>query len=606
MVTDRAHLSSRRRRAVTVLGTGLLLTALGATPAAASDPIITNQYTADPSVRLFDGKVYLYPSHDRDDATWWDMEDWHAFSSTTLTDWTDHGTVLSVDGVGQPWAKSKAWAPDAAYRNGRYYFYFPVRSEESQGDTDRIGVASATSPSGPFTANAAPLVSGYPQAFDPTVFTDSDGTAYLISGQRTSSSPNPWIARLNADMTTLATQPQQMSFTGASNFFEGAWLHKYNNRYYLSYAQDGSRIGYAVADSISGPYTYQSVILSDIPFAANTTHGSVLPINGEWMMFYHNSQRSQQANASNTNYKRSVVVDKLYYNNDGTIQKIDPTSGPVTPITLVQPTSVNDNSTGTGTNQFDYSGGWSSATSADAHNNDNHYTNTPNASYQVRFDGTQIKVHSPRGPINGDVAFSVLDSSGTTVVPETTVSLYSSAATRSDVVFDSHPLPPGRYTLRARATGTGYINADRVEVFGGPANLLSNAGFENGSLAPWSVETDAARAGRETTYPQQGGWNGYLRPTATQSVALVQSFTAPAGRRYTLTAQVAGNVPAVLGVDVAGAAQGGQRTTSSDRSYATYTVKFTAAQGQAVKVWLYAGTTSTSSAWAVIDNVVVN
>ncbi|MGN9813465.1 family 43 glycosylhydrolase [Micromonospora sp. BQ11] len=605
------------RRRAWLGGTALLTTAIlvltGGVPVSASDPIITDQYTADPSARLFGDKLYLYPSHDRDDSTWWDMEDWHVFSSSTLDRWTDHGVIASIDGVDKPWAKSKAWAPDAATRNGKYYFYFPVKSDEGRGNTDHVGVAVAESPTGPFTPLAAPLISGYPQAFDPTVFTDSDGTSYAISGQSADGAPNPFIAKLNADMTTLAETPRQVQFNGSSNFFEGAWMHKYNNRYYLSYARSGTEIGYATADNIYGPYENRGVILSDLPYAANTTHGSILAINGQWYIFYHNRQRSVQ-NGETSDYKRSVVVDKLYHNADGTIEKVIPTSGPVQPVSIQPPMSVNDNTTGTGNGQFEYSPGWSQAGNSGAHSGDNHYTNSQNASYRVRFDGVQIKVNSPTSPVNGSVAFSVTNSNGDLVVPKTTVSLKANVDSASDVVFDSHQLPAGQYTLHAHAVGDGYINADRVQIYrathAGPpqvpaSNLVANSDFEASTVSPWTVEGDSSRAGQERAYPQSGNGNGYLHPTSTQSVALVQEFIAPVTRQYTLTAQAAGNFSAVLGVDVQGVAQHPQPAVSANGVYAGYTLTFTARAQERVKVWYYGGATNVQSAWAVLDHVSV-
>ena len=280
----------------------------------AENPVITNVYTADPSAHVFDGRMYIYPSHDRDDSQSWDMTDWHIFSSEDLVHWTDHGAVLDLKDV--PTAKRFAWAPDCAFKNGKYYFYFPY-SQGNNRNTDRVGVAVGDSPTGPFKCQPEPLVVGYPEAFDPCSFVDDDGTAYLIVGQR-----HLCIAKLKESMVQLAEELKTIE--GATNFFEGVWMHKYNGKYYLSYST-GRDISYAMADSPYGPFTFKGKILEEIPHGANTTHHSIAQYKGKWYIFYHSAKLADDRHADKRNFKRSVCIDKLSYNPDGTIIPVKPT-----------------------------------------------------------------------------------------------------------------------------------------------------------------------------------------------------------------------------------------------------------------------------------------
>lgn len=299
-------------RRVAVLLTGVLLLSSPQMPA--GNPIITTSYTADPSARVFNGKLYLYASHDRDDAQAWDMTDWHVFSSEDLVHWTDHGVALDLKQV--PFAKKYAWAPDCAFRNGKYYFYFPV-SQENRCNTDRVGVAVGDNPEGPFTCHPKPLISGYPEAFDPCVFVDDDGSAYLVAGQK-----RLGVGKLKESMLELDGPLRAVQ--GASGFFEGAWMHKYRGKYYLSYST-GRDISYAMGDSPFGPFVRKGVILKGVPHAASTTHHSIVEFKGQWYLFYHSAALADDHKAPNRNYKRSVCIDRLSYNPDGTIVPVVPT-----------------------------------------------------------------------------------------------------------------------------------------------------------------------------------------------------------------------------------------------------------------------------------------
>jgi arabinoxylan arabinofuranohydrolase len=298
------------------------------------NPFITDQYTADPSAHVFEGKMYVYPSHDRDSSLTFDMVDYHVFSSGNLTDWTDHGVVLSLDDVS--WATGEAWAPDCAFHRGKYYFYFPT-------DQSFIGVAVGDSPAGPFVdAIGKPLITkdspgvvNKRDFIDPCVFIDDDGTPYLFFGQLDVN-----VIKLNDDMVSYDGPVHIIE--GAKDFFEAVWVHKYNGRYYLSYSTWGERgvtgpqIVYATSDNILGPYEYRGVILDEVN--SGTNHHSIVEYEGRWYLFYHNSDLFLERAPKDSPelryrpYRRSICVDYLFYNEDGTIQKVVPTKKGVSEV----------------------------------------------------------------------------------------------------------------------------------------------------------------------------------------------------------------------------------------------------------------------------------
>ncbi len=306
----------------------LFLTAL----ASAQNPFITKQYTADPSAHVFNGRVYVYPSHDRDSAKSFDMKDYHVYSSKDLKDWTDHGVALTLDSIS--WAKENAWAPDCGYKNGKYYFYFPT-------DQSYIGVAVGDSPAGPFKdALGKPLITKDSPAvvnkrdfIDPSIFIDDDGTPYLFFGQLDVN-----VIKLNDDMISYNGPVHILK--GAKDFFEAVWVHKYNGTYYLSYSTwgeegvTGPQIVYATSKNVLGPYEYQGVILDEMN--SGTNHHSIVEYEGKWYLFYHDSDLYFKRHPEEKSkfgwgdpglhpYRRSINVDYLYYNNDGTIKKVIPT-----------------------------------------------------------------------------------------------------------------------------------------------------------------------------------------------------------------------------------------------------------------------------------------
>lgn len=309
------------------ISTILFLTISAFETLSAQNPIITKQYSADPSAHVFNGRMFVYPSHDRDDSKTFDMMDYHVYSSDNMKDWVDHGMALHLDSI--TWATEKAWAPDCGYKNGKYYFYFPT-------DRANIGVAVGDSPRGPFKdALGKPLLTkndpgviNQRDFIDPTIFIDDDGSPYLFFGQLDVN-----VVKLNEDM--LSYDGPVHIIKGAKDFFEAIWIHKYNNNYYLSYSTwgekgiTGPQIAYATSKNILGPYTYQGVILDEVN--SGTNHHSIVEFKGQWYLFYHNSDlflKRTPRNSPNLKaapYRRSVCVDYLYHNPDGSINKVVPT-----------------------------------------------------------------------------------------------------------------------------------------------------------------------------------------------------------------------------------------------------------------------------------------
>ncbi len=314
-------------------------------------PFIKGIYTADPSAHVFNGKIYIYPSHDKgqdavsnDTGDQYDMEDYHIFSCDDVySPVIDHGIALHVKDV--PWASKQMWAPDAAYKNGKYYFYFPAKDKN---EIFRIGVAVSDKPEGPFTPEKEPIKGSF--SIDPAVFTDKDGSSYMYFGglwggqlerwQTGSYVPDaqgpafnenalgPRVAKMKDSMTEFDGEVKEIVIldeTGkplkahntTKRFFEGVWMHRYKDTYYLSYSTgDTHFLVYATASNPYGPFTYRGKILE--PVKGWTTHHSIVEFKGNWFLFHHDAALSGADN------KRSVQVKELAYNKDGTIQTIKP------------------------------------------------------------------------------------------------------------------------------------------------------------------------------------------------------------------------------------------------------------------------------------------
>lgn len=288
------------------------------------NPIITNQYTADPSARVFNGRVYVYPSHDiratqgRGRVGWFCMEDYHVFSSANLTEWKDHGVILNQNQV--QWADPTAysmWAPDCIFKNGKYYFYFPTMAKDSSaGRGFTIGVAVGERPEGPFVPQKEPIRNV--RGIDPNVFIDKDGQAYLYWSQG-----NIYVAKLKDNMLELASEVKVLANLPQKGLKEGPYMFERNGIYYLTYPHvenKTERLEYAVSNNPMGPFKDTGVIMDESISGCWTNHHSIINFKNQHYLFYHDNDFSPQFDKN-----RSVRIDSLFFNNDGTIKKVIPT-----------------------------------------------------------------------------------------------------------------------------------------------------------------------------------------------------------------------------------------------------------------------------------------
>lgn len=319
-----------------------------------SQPLVREIFTADPAAHVFQGRIYVYGSHDIDGPVADDqpgkgyiMRDYRVLSMNRIGRSVKvHPVALKLADV--PWANRQMWAPDVAYKNGRYYFYFPAKDKDG---VFHIGAAIGNKPEGPFVPQPRPIRGSY--SMDPAVFADDDGQTYMYFGglcggqlQRQKESrldpcssqadlarPNepalmPKVARLRDDMLEFADTPRDAAIVDEKGqpllggdhdrrFFEASWMHKYRGTYYFSYSTgDTHFINYATGTTPYGPFTFRGHIL--LPVQGWTTHHSIVKVRGRWYLFYHDTQ------LSNRNNLRSAKVTELFYNADGTIRTINP------------------------------------------------------------------------------------------------------------------------------------------------------------------------------------------------------------------------------------------------------------------------------------------
>ena len=316
------------------------------------EPLVTHIYTADPSAHVFEGKIHNYPSHDRDievesndNGDQYMMEDYHVLSMDNLdSPVVDHGVALHINDV--PWAKKQMWAPDAAFKNNTYYFYFPAKDKD---DIFRIGVATSKSPAGPFIPQPDYMKGSF--SIDPAVLVDDDNKAYIYIGGLWGGQLEKWqtgeyipdaegpapsepalgpvVAELSDDMLSLKEPLKEISIVDENGnpilagdeerrFFEAPWVYKYNGYYYLTYSTGTTHyIVYAISKNPKGPFVYKGRILE--PVIGWTTHQSVVQIGDKWYLFYHDSSLS-----NGVNQKRCVKYTELVHNPDGTIKTIEP------------------------------------------------------------------------------------------------------------------------------------------------------------------------------------------------------------------------------------------------------------------------------------------
>jgi hypothetical protein len=286
------------------------------------NPVVRDQFSADPTARIFNGKVYLFPSHDipapasfpRKD--WFCMADYHVFSSSNLTDWTDHGVIVSQEKV--DWVNPTSfsmWAPDCIERNGKYYFYFPANIKTGRGFG--IGVAIADNPEGPYVPEKEPIANV--RGIDPCVFIDKDGQAYIYYSLN-----RIFAAKLKENMVELASEPVVLGDLPTEGLVEGPFFFERNGLYYLTYPHVENkieRLEYAIGDNPLGPFKVTGVIMDETPMGTWTNHHSLVQYNSQWYLFYHQSAYSPKFDKN-----RSVCIDSLFFNEDGTIRKVVPTN----------------------------------------------------------------------------------------------------------------------------------------------------------------------------------------------------------------------------------------------------------------------------------------
>jgi hypothetical protein len=319
---------------------------------AISQPLVTHVYTADPSAHVFNGAIYIYPSHDidggvpfNDNGDHFCMEDYHVFRMDSPDgDAVDCGVALHVKDV--PWAERQMWAPDAACKDGRYYLYFPAKRADG---IFQIGVAIADRPEGPFAPEPEAIRGSY--SIDPAVHAGDDGAYYMYFGgiwggqlqkyrdnayaesneEPAADQPalGPRVARLSDDMTRFAEAPREVVILDEHGqpllagdherrYFEGPWMHTYRGKYYLSYSTgDTHLLCYAIGDNPYGPFTYQGRIMREV--VGWTTHHSICAFEGKWYLFYHDSILS-----GGVTHLRSIKMTELHYDEHGRILTIDP------------------------------------------------------------------------------------------------------------------------------------------------------------------------------------------------------------------------------------------------------------------------------------------
>lgn len=312
--------------------------------------LFPQDYMADPSAHVFEGKIYIYPSHDwesgipeNDNGDHFNMKDYHVFSLDEVDGpITDHGVVLAAENI--PWSGRQLWDSDVAFKDGKYYLYFSLKD---QNDIFRLGVAISDKPYGPFIPQENPIKGSY--SIDPCVF-EENGEYYIYFGgiwggqlqryrnnKALESAAFPAdnepalcgkVARLRDDMLEFAEEPRDVVILdengrpitqGDTNrrFFEASWMHKYNGKYYFSYSTgDTHFLCYAIGDNPYGPFTYKGVILT--PVIGWTTHHSIVEYKGKWYLFHHDSVPS-----GGKTWLRSMKVIELEYNPDGTIKTIE-------------------------------------------------------------------------------------------------------------------------------------------------------------------------------------------------------------------------------------------------------------------------------------------
>ena len=335
--------------------------------------LFPSDYMADPAAHAFHDKLFIYPSHDRqcdnvfdDDGGHFQMRDYHVLSFEDIENGpvTDHGVILDQDQV--PWVEKQMWDSDVVEKDGKYYLIFSAKDYNGE---FHLGVAIADRPEGPFIPQEHPIRGAY--SIDPCVFKDEDGSIFCYYGglwggqlqwhvplsvrpiQQPDTMPAPagyvdighasdkktelwapadvpalnsYVARMTDDVLQFTEAPrpvvildkdgQPLKAGDPHRFFEASWMHKYKGKYYFSYSTgDSHLLCYAIGDNPYGPFTYQGVILE--PVVGWTTHHSIVEFKGQWYLLYHDCVPS-----NDITHLRSLKVQRLFYNPDGTIQTV--------------------------------------------------------------------------------------------------------------------------------------------------------------------------------------------------------------------------------------------------------------------------------------------
>ncbi|WNH11113.1 family 43 glycosylhydrolase [Thalassobellus suaedae] len=278
--------------------------------------------TADPSAHVWkDGKMYIYASHDEPCQEDFWMKDWHVFSSGDLINWTDHGACLSVDDLS--WADNFAWAPDAAYKNGKYYFCFPVgtgfkdrKNPKNSTKWMGLGIAVSDSPTGPFKDAIGKPLWTEPYANDPCLFIDDDDKGYIYFN----GGGDYLVAEMADDLLSVKGELYKMDMGGYKPKREGPWVFKRNGIYYYTMPEDNRVLTYYTSNSPKGPWKYQGEIMNEEN--ASNNHHSIVKFNGQWILFYH---RWVDTEFDCNKKQRKICAEYLYFNEDGTIKPVERT-----------------------------------------------------------------------------------------------------------------------------------------------------------------------------------------------------------------------------------------------------------------------------------------
>ncbi|ADF51373.1 glycoside hydrolase family 43 protein [Zunongwangia profunda] len=289
-----------------------VLTIMMGCTAAAQKPIIQTKYTADPAPMVYNDTIFLYTSHDEDDAEGFKMLDWLLYTSTDMVNWTEHGAVASLKDFSWAPQDNGAWAVQCIERNGKFYLYCPMHGSG-------IGVLVSDSPYGPFKDPLGKRLIDTDHIWndiDPSPFIDDDGQAYLYWGN-----PDVYYVKLNEDMTSIEGEVVKID-SKPENYQEGPWVWKHDDHYYLAYASTccPEGLGYAMSDSPEGPWEYKGMIM-DATEKTRGNHPGIIEYKGKSYAFGH-SYDILKSKTSIFYERRSVDADEMKYNEDGTIQTI--------------------------------------------------------------------------------------------------------------------------------------------------------------------------------------------------------------------------------------------------------------------------------------------